>query len=40
MYEQTRTRANSRQIAGVRISAAALLIATARAAIDLWLQFR
>jgi hypothetical protein len=36
MDEQPRPRASSWQIAGVWISAAALLIAAARAAIDLW----
>ena len=35
MNEQPRPRANSWQIAGVWISAAALLIAAARAAVDL-----
>jgi len=40
MNEQPRPRANSWQIAGVWISAAALLIAAARAAIDLWPLFR
>jgi hypothetical protein len=37
MGEGPRPRANSWQIAGVWISAAALLIAAARAAVDLWL---
>lgn len=40
MNEQPRPRANNWQIAGVWISAAALLIAVARAAIDLWSLFR
>jgi hypothetical protein len=37
MDEQPRSRASSWQVAGVWISAAALLIAAARAAVDLWL---
>jgi hypothetical protein len=40
MNEQPRPRASSWQIAGVWISAVALLIAAARAAVDLWLVFR
>lgn len=40
MGEGPRPRANSWQIAGVWISAAALLIAAARAAVDLWLLLR
>lgn len=36
MGEEPRPRASSWQIAGVWISAAALLIAAARAAVDLW----
>ncbi len=40
MDEQPRPRANGWQIAGVWISAAALLIAAARAVIDLWLLLR
>lgn len=40
MDEQPRPRASSWQIAGVWISAAALLIAAARVAGDLWLLLR
>jgi hypothetical protein len=40
MDEQPRPRATSWQIAGVWISAVALLLAAARAAVDLWLVFR
>lgn len=39
MDEQPRPRASSWQIAGVLISAAALLIAAVRAAVELWLLF-
>jgi hypothetical protein len=39
MDEQPRPRASSWQIAGVWISAAALLVAAVRAAVDLWLLF-
>ncbi|WP_461165315.1 hypothetical protein [Arthrobacter sp. R4-81] len=40
MDEQQRPRANSWQIAGVWISAAALLIAAVRAVVDLWPLFK
>jgi hypothetical protein len=40
MGEEQRPRANSWQIAGVWISAAALLIAAARAGLDVWLLLR
>jgi hypothetical protein len=40
MNEQPRPRATSWQIAGVWISASALLVAAVRAAMDLWLLFR
>jgi hypothetical protein len=40
MNEQPRPRASGWQIAGVWISAAALLIAATRAAVDLWLLFK
>lgn len=40
MDEQPPPRASSWQIAGVWISAASLLIAAVRAAVDLWLLLR
>lgn len=40
MGEEPRQRANSWQIAGVWISAAALLIAAARAGLEVWLLLR
>jgi hypothetical protein len=40
MSEEPRPRANSWQIAGVWISAAACLIAVARAGFDVWLLLR
>ena len=40
MEDNARPRANSWQIAGVWISAATLLLAAARTAVDLWLLLR